>query len=159
MWRANDRERSKASFLSKFLGSAHINEVSFALAIDNRILRLEITIDNIVSMKIFDRQEDAAKVVSDNGLVQHRHFADYIKHLFAMDVLHEEENVISVMVCLYVAHNEWENCCLEDLFLLSHAQLHSLLADGFFGETFNCVETLPIVLGSHEVHLSELSLS
>lgn len=54
MWSADDGKGLKKVIRSQLFSCSHINQVHFTFRVDNRILRLEISIDNAVRVKILD---------------------------------------------------------------------------------------------------------
>lgn len=75
-------ERSEHIFRIEFFGCTHINQEYFSMAINDRILRFHISIDDVVHMKIFNSKQDAAEIVSSYWFVESGHFSDDLEHFF-----------------------------------------------------------------------------
>ena len=93
----NDGESLIKSIRDKLLSSSHINEIHFSLRIYHRIFRFQIPINNIINVKILNTQKQASKVIPHHIIIHRFHLPDHIKHLFPMNIFHDQINVLFVM--------------------------------------------------------------
>ena len=66
MWGAYDGEGSKAFFLGKLFGRAHVNEFEVAVIINHNVFRFQIAVNYVFEMQILQRKQQAPQVQSAN---------------------------------------------------------------------------------------------
>ena len=68
-------------------------------------------------MKILNGEKKASKVIFDHFCVHRLDLSDNIKHFFAMNILHDQINILFVMKSFDKANYIRENYLLENSFL------------------------------------------
>lgn len=87
------------------LGRAHINKVDLALVVDDGVLGLDVPVDDVLGVQVFDCHQQGPEIKPSHYLVQDADLADGLKHLHPVDVLQQEVDVFAVLVGFVVAHD------------------------------------------------------
>lgn len=77
----------------KFVSSSHINQFSDSSLIDHDVLRLYVSVDDVVLVEILDGEESAGNIVLSIEGAQKPDVSDNIKELGSRDILEQEKNV------------------------------------------------------------------
>ena len=134
----NSKSPIKALFF-KYFSSAQIYKKNFSRVVNYWILRLDVSVYDIILVKMLDWKHKAAKKVGGYFSADNWHLSYHIEHLFSLDILHEEINILFIVEWLGKSNNVGEHYLCEDLFLLNDAHLHGLLLNCIFWKTLNCV--------------------
>ena len=64
-----DSKRFKHIFGTELLGCAHINQKDFTLTVYDWVLRLNVSIDNVINVQVLYGKEYTAKIISRDRFV------------------------------------------------------------------------------------------
>lgn len=96
----------------KYFCSSHIDEINFSLIVDNRVLRFDITVDNISGMEILNRKDKRSKIEFSYNFVQNANLSDGLEHLYSINILKQKVDIGFVLISFVIPHNQWmaETC-------------------------------------------------
>lgn len=83
----NDSASSIPIITAKHFSSPEVNEEHLPLVIHDRVLRLDIPVDDVLGVQVFHCQDDWPQVVPIGGFVQDAYLSNRLKHLNAIDIL------------------------------------------------------------------------
>lgn len=136
----NDGESFKEVLRIKFFGCSHVDEIDFSLGIDYWIFRFEVSIDKIIRLKVLDGKEKATNIIFNHFRVHRLDLSNNIKHFFAMNVLHDQIDILAIMKCFYKPHNIRKYYFLKDSLLCYYRLLELLLLNVLLVQTFYCIQ-------------------
>jgi hypothetical protein len=131
MRRTYNSKGLKHVFGIEFFGCAHINQEDLSVAVNNRVLRFNVSVDDVIHMQVFNSQQHAAEIVPGYRFVEGGHLTNNFEHLFALQILHQQKDVLFVVEGFDETHDEREYRFLQNLFLLYYTGLHLFLPHCF----------------------------
>lgn len=60
-------------------------------------------------MQAFDGKHKASEVVLDHVQTHTFDLSDHVKHLFSMNILHEQKDIVSIVKGLHKSYNIWKD--------------------------------------------------
>lgn len=132
-------------------GKTEIGKLQVAFIIDENVLWLEITVDDVLRVKVLEHECNLGAIKHSMLSVKLSFSSQIGKQLTASNVLHQEIQVAAVLGESLQAHQKWmvnvsENSILRDA-VINLAQLDDIgLLETFHGEVFTCL----LVLGQHD---------
>jgi len=133
------------------LGKTEVGKLQVAFIINEDILGLEITVDDVLRVKVLKHERHLGAIEHGMFGVQFSFSSQIGKQLTASNVLHEEVQVAAVLGESLQAHQERmvnvsENGILRDA-VINLTELDDIgLLETFHGEVFACL----LVLGQHD---------
>lgn len=85
MRRSDDSKGPVTIFLTQHFGRSHIDHYQIAFFIDNSVLRLQISVNDILRMQVFYRQNQTTDVKGCHLLVQKSNLSQNIEEVFSFD--------------------------------------------------------------------------
>lgn len=136
------------------LGEAKIGDLEVAVAVEQQVLGLQVTVDDVVRVQVVQGQGDLGGVELGDGVGEALGLAQQTKQLAALDKVHDHVQVLAV---LEGAPQGDEEGVLD---LLQHAALVVGVLDLLHLDDLRLLEHLDgvealVVLGLHEMHAPE----
>lgn len=138
----NNCESSKGLLFFQELSSPHINQIDFSSIINNGVFWLDISVNNILGMKMLNRQQYRGKKVSCNRFIKRRKFSNNTKKLNTLQILHQEVNILFIGKSFNKPNDKGKLYFLQDPSLLINIGLETFLLDKAFRYLFQCVHSL-----------------
>ena len=144
------------------LGRAHVDHLHVALVVDHHVFRFQVAIDNLVVVKVLNRQNQLPDIELRVIGVQQPDLAYHVKKLHPLDVLDQKIDILVVDIRPVEVHDEGVVHFGADLTLLRDILLHLLFLDLPLVDHLDGVLLGGLcfsVFSNHEVDHAELALA
>lgn len=88
------------------LRRAQIYQIHLSLVVDYRVFGFDVPVDDIFGVQVLHSKQQRPEVEPGDDFVQYPDFPDSLEHLYSIDVLEQKINVLPILVCLIIAHDQ-----------------------------------------------------